>query len=1360
MKINFKKTITYAILAVFLLSSISAVLAAPVFNSKTQFKSPPSLTINIVDSATGKSIVAEASPTVSIYNNYDNEKSSKPIDSRLTNGKSVTYYSLWPNTQYKITASAHGYYTKSVPITYRGRNGVPELRTIKLDSYTKTPNVDIANVPKYKPGTYWVTQHIPNKDVIFVYVAGETVYNGIPAYELRLVPFEDTNKNVRLYLTKDHLKIVGAESDEGKLNWEIDFLNFPLFIGKKWKSTWKGHERPESPIESAKASLEVVGYEPFNYGNSPVKKAFVIKANIVTDKTSGEIKYYYVPSSGNFPGSDITFLYLTGFGTANNKELFNLIDYGVIALPFKDKNQNGIPDSLEEKIPELQVFQVSLNQQFQLKYNQIAEVKDYNNMRIRINGEKTCETPVLNPPANCKGLEVRVNQQSGAPIGTVIFDIKVGEKKDAFGATIYLISLEKGIATLRVAKKLAISEMYISTDAQKYMLNELIKMTAVISGDLELQNYNPKLTFIVKRPDAVVEKVNPTSGSGGCGVNNMGVGGCSLAYNADYTNTNVDGNYEISVEVVSGLEGVQLPILPVKSVSVMGPAKPTLPIDLSNYPNMFIKDNKFNGVFVVGDYASADDVIAVSDIMVSLQFTGTNEGAVTKIKKIEVGSTKLASEIKYPLNINLISVGLPCVNSVSEVLMGSPEKCTEGFTEGNGLIKLFNNNGYAQILVAGYSKEGTRKAAKVLANWKDYNLKGNEVIVTGTFDSPVVVFPTVPTNPPVYGDAYKIESPTNKLEISEDRIEGKSVETLRNIKNLIGKNELKALDSGQVVNNKGSSAYTQSLDLLGQSTETDKDTGYVIYTEDDNDITADFLYFKQGREIGTYTIEFTPSLISEFNSDLILTDFKNVDISLFGKKYTLVGGKSIGDGITLTLMGDGIKDTIFEKETKTYTINGKDYGVLLNFIDSDEAQFVVNGETTIKLKDGDTYKLSDGTAIGVTDVVYQDFTNGIHSATFYIGAEKLELRDTNIQDSLSSYTLKVNDKEIDDALVVIEGKKSDSLYEINKIKVIMKADDNFYVPAGKSLSDAIKQTSGQIAEPEVLFTQNWDIKYGGLSKEDSESIKLQPNGNIAYNLQFFDGNNNKVSVPIAKLIANEVMLGDVNGNFTNVEDAQIRKNDYFVLTDTSKPRGERKTFILQYKGADKITADSPMLKFKDLGSGNSIDIPYSAQSPLAILTLGEIEHKIYAIDEPSRDSILLNDFAIKVDLDGNGVIEQNKKVDVTSNFGMEISLDYATESIGNRVELRFITPDNKVESMNPSEIAVKIINSNNMLNLVKDTKLNLRTPYGQTNIAYGYTHYGAFITHSTPTNEPASLEISYPKNQRVPSVYVVANSVN
>ena len=60
----------------------------------------------------------------------------------------------------------------------------------------------------------------------------------------------------------------------------------------------------------------------------------------------------------------------------------------------------------------------------------------------------------------------------------------------------------------------------------------------------------------------------------------------------------------------------------------------------------------------------------------------------------------------------------------------------------------------------------------------------------------------------------------------------------------------------------------------------------------------------------------------------------------------------------------------------------------------------------------------------------------------------------------------------------------------------------------------------------------------------------------------------------------------------------------------------------------------------------------------------------------------------------------------------------------------------------------------------KGTKLSLRTPSGQTNVAYGYTSYGAWITRNTPTNDPATVEIKYPKTQRMPQVYISAKGAS
>ena len=208
----------------------------------------------------------------------------------------------------------------------------------------------------------------------------------------------------------------------------------------------------------------------------------------------------------------------------------------------------------------------------------------------------------------------------------------------------------------------------------------------------------------------------------------------------------------------------------------------------------------------------------------------------------------------------------------------------------------------------------------------------------------------------VEGDAWQVAT-ANHLELSEDRTSSDEVETLRNITTFIDKSNLKALASGSLTNNKVTSPYNQYLYLLGPGTETALDTGYVIYSEDDDDTSADFLYFKSAKEIGRYLVEYTTALESDVDDSagsssstgLFLTDFQDVDVNFFGRKYTIVTAKrvdtttSAGNNVVLTLMGGANKDTLLESQTKTYTIGGKTYEVTLNLVDADEAQFVING---------------------------------------------------------------------------------------------------------------------------------------------------------------------------------------------------------------------------------------------------------------------------------------------------------------------------------------------------------------------------------------------------------------------------------
>lgn len=180
-------------------------------------------------------------------------------------------------------------------------------------------------------------------------------------------------------------------------------------------------------------------------------------------------------------------------------------------------------------------------------------------------------------------------------------------------------------------------------------------------------------------------------------------------------------------------DGLQIKILDMGSNDItfcmtQGPAlatpttetsKPKTRIDLSEYPQLFVDGSKLNAMLVVGDQAPADDVIASVDITVSFQKLGATPS---------LSASALASEIG-DYNRNIISVGRPCDNAVTAQILRSngisdyDSDCSYGLKPGQAIVYLFDYNGFAHMLVFGYSKVETRQAARALSMQKMKGMK-------------------------------------------------------------------------------------------------------------------------------------------------------------------------------------------------------------------------------------------------------------------------------------------------------------------------------------------------------------------------------------------------------------------------------------------------------------------------------------------------------------------------------------------------------------------------------------------------------------------------------------------------------------
>src|SRR3989344_2662858 len=332
----------------------------------------------------------------------------------------------------------------------------------------------------------------------------------------------------------------------------------------------------------------------------------------------------------------------------------------------------------------------------------------------------------------------------------------------------------------------------------------------------------------------------------------------------------------------------------------------------------------------------------------------------------------------------------------------------------------------------------------------------------------------------VSGDAWMVKSGTDELEFGETLGPATG-----GVVDFVDNDDLDALADGEFTSSKGTFKYEQFLHF-------DRATINTTYAEDDDDVTADFVKIADNAQMARYEMNFLTAAKSDIDASesFKLDDFEDKTLTFMGKTYNIVKARSAQNGpgkVTLTLMSGSEKDTLLEGESKAYTVKGKEYDVNLLFTDStNRAKFTINGETTPLMDEGDTETLSDGTVIGLSEVLYQDYAGGIHQAEFFLGADKLELEDDSINKSGGTDELKVNDQTIDGAQVDIQGavvtswttsSGSDGELEIDVIQINMTAQEDYFVAAGETLSG-----QSELTEKELLFTGNWDLRFEGMDE--------------------------------------------------------------------------------------------------------------------------------------------------------------------------------------------------------------------------------------------------------------------------------------
>lgn len=641
------------------------------------------------------------------------------------------------------------------------------------------------------------------------------------------------------------------------------------------------------------------------------------------------------------------------------------------------------------------------------------------------------------------------------------------------------------------------------------------------------------------------------------------------------------------------------------------------------------------------------------------------------------------------------------------------------------------------IVVGDQAKAEDVIGATDIAMSLQYSLKTTKTVSTGGSTSTVVI----------EGDSWKVETSSKKFEVGEN---------FTSIQSSIGDGDLDALADG-VLKAKNSATYEQELRFT--------EMFQLVYEEDtDNDKVSDFLAVDNNDNIMVYKLTFKTAAESDIDTSTSpeeLEDFKDVSISLLGVEYTITDADYETDSITLTLMGGAVNDIMEEGETKTFTVEGKDYEVTLDYVSTNSCKFTINGEVSKSLADGETETVA-GIDIGVRDIMENEAGEaaGGDKVEFYLGADKVVLEDTNATDTTYDGTMTVGDETMDEVTVGIRGSESSGDFLLEMIQLNYTVDDDYWLAKGEMLTD-------KVDEPQAFI--NWDVKYEGLTSAPSEMIEISASGDdkLVMKVTLADG---EVDIPLAYSInATHQRLGDKNNALIIDRNLGLSKDQYFILTTgsgTIAAEGE-KSYVMQYRGADSSTGDATAtLKFKNLATGATVERSFNIGSSSGTITLGGEE---FTIVNASNAAAGTDDFDINI-TDGGATSGQivTKGEALITIADDETSTYYnstaGAANTGNTINISITETDagNLLESGTQTTITATI-------NAGDADEIGLSAPSfsgsgvlvtdpDDSDIQTALTKYGALVTNTQISNSPDKIEIDWPSAQKVGQAFVTSGA--
>jgi hypothetical protein len=543
----------------------------------------------------------------------------------------------------------------------------------------------------------------------------------------------------------------------------------------------------------------------------------------------------------------------------------------------------------------------------------------------------------------------------------------------------------------------------------------------------------------------------------------------------------------------------------------------------------------------------------------------------------------------------------------------------------------------------------------------------------------------------------------------------------------------------------------------------------VQYTEDtDADVAGTFLVVDDGSQLFEYHMEFTEGAESDIDDDDHLEDLEDEVLTILGAPFTVTSATvdTTADDITIEMLGGQVAEVLRDGETKTFTIDGNDYEVTALFIsDSGTAKLQVNGLTTGELEDGDTEILGGDVTVGIQSVLTNQ-REGI--VEFYLGANKLEITDTDYTDSTyaGGGSVEVREESVDEEDVIVRVTEIDAdTVEISYIKYNVDANDDYFVPAGSGLKEhAEDENEG------AFLTDTWDVVFTGLMATGETELGFAPVSDHSYEFFFENLDGGMYDFPLVTNEAGTFKFGNEDDLFwfeeavtfssglgANGTNTTIADNDYFIVSDRATSATEDKALVNVLRYQSISTGDSTVT-FQDLAGGDVV-VSYTG-TPGGGAT-GEL-----IVAGASHDFYIGSDEELMMDLNADGAITAGQQVFAVTRGGGIV--DFGDQTVAGAyadTNVTLYTPasqfDEDAHGAEASNVSLTAATGNEVdLSVTLAGAGEFVDDPEDDDFQRGYTDYGAFFELNSPSGDEADeLTVMYPLAQRGAQVFVTAGTV-